>query len=139
MADKEITDLKITDASNTDRWPEGMSPSAVNNAGRALEGILARWFEDTNGSIISTGTDTIARIAELAYYNNDEAARHTALQTIIQNGCRLLVFGRLGATGFESLSDLELPPELQQICQQVPAEKFRMDISSTELRRAGNL
>ena len=89
------------------------------------------------GATFVAGTDTIARIAELAYYNNDEAARHTALQAIIQNGCRLLVFGRLGATGFESLSDLELSPELLQICQQVPAEKFRMDISSTELRRAG--
>lgn len=52
----EINDLNITDASNTARWPENMAPSAVNNAGRADEGLLARWHKDTNASKASTGT-----------------------------------------------------------------------------------
>jgi hypothetical protein len=52
----EINDLNVTDASNTARWPEGMAPSAVNNAGRADEGILARWHKDTNASVASTGS-----------------------------------------------------------------------------------
>lgn len=52
----EIQDLNIVDASNTGRWPENMAPSAVNNAGRADEGILARWHKDTNCSKASTGT-----------------------------------------------------------------------------------
>ena len=52
----EINDFNVTDASNTARWPEGMAPSAVNNAGRADEGILARWHKDTNGSVASTGS-----------------------------------------------------------------------------------
>lgn len=47
----EIEDLIVTDASNTDRWPENMAPSAVNNAARADEGILARWYRDTNGTL----------------------------------------------------------------------------------------
>ena len=41
-----------------------MAPSAVNNGARALEGILARYFEDTNGSVISSGTDTITLAAK---------------------------------------------------------------------------
>lgn len=52
----EINDLNITDASNTTRWPENMAPSAVNNAGRADEGLLARWHKDTNASKASTGS-----------------------------------------------------------------------------------
>ena len=52
----EINDLNVVDASNIARWPEGMAPSAVNNAGRADEGLLARWHKDTNGSVVSTGS-----------------------------------------------------------------------------------
>lgn len=52
----EINDLNITDASNTARFPEGQAPSTVNNGARALEGLLARWHKDINGSIASTGS-----------------------------------------------------------------------------------
>jgi len=52
----EIGDLVPIDDNNTARWPEGMPPSDVNNAGRADEGLLARWHRDTNGSLVSTGT-----------------------------------------------------------------------------------
>lgn len=52
----EINDLSTTDASNTARFPEGMAPSAVNNAARALEGLLARWFADQNGSLSTSGS-----------------------------------------------------------------------------------
>lgn len=55
----EIEDLSTTDASNTGRWPENMQLSAVNDAGRADEGLLARWFEDISAVNISSGTDTI--------------------------------------------------------------------------------
>lgn len=52
----EIKDLSATDANNTARFPEFMAPSAVNNAARALEGIIARWYKDTNASIVTSGT-----------------------------------------------------------------------------------
>ena len=52
----EINDLVPIDDNNTARWPEGMAPSAVNDAGRADEGILSRWHRDTNGSLTSAGT-----------------------------------------------------------------------------------
>lgn len=52
----EITDLDPTDANNTARFPEGMLGGTINDSARALEGILARWFRDTNGSITATGS-----------------------------------------------------------------------------------
>jgi len=52
MAEKH--DLSTTDASNTQRFPEGMAPSAVNNGARALEGLIARYHFDTNFSVVAT-------------------------------------------------------------------------------------
>lgn len=52
----EISDLSTTDASNTARFPEGQNPSTVNDGARALEGLIARWYTDTNGSLVSTGS-----------------------------------------------------------------------------------
>ena len=54
----EINDFTIVDASNDVRWPENMAPSAVNNAARADEGIIARWHRDLNTSVLTTGTST---------------------------------------------------------------------------------
>lgn len=54
----EINDLEVTDASNTARFPENQLPSTVNNGARALEGIIARWYKDNNGTIAVSGTDT---------------------------------------------------------------------------------
>ena len=54
----EINTLDPTDTSNTARFPEGMRVNNVNNAARSLEGILARWYQDNNGTIAVTGTTT---------------------------------------------------------------------------------
>lgn len=54
----EIGDLLVNDINNVARWPEGMFAPDVNGAGRADEGILARWFKDTNFSLISSGSNT---------------------------------------------------------------------------------
>lgn len=53
----EIDDLSTTDASNTARFPEGMLPSAVNDAARALEGILARFIQYTSGENFVAATE----------------------------------------------------------------------------------
>lgn len=52
----EIKDLEPVDADNIARFPEGQNVPTLNNGARALEGIIARWFADTNGTIVSTGT-----------------------------------------------------------------------------------
>lgn len=52
----ELFDLNILDANNTGRWPDGMSVQSVNDSGRAMEGMHARHFRDTNYVSISAGT-----------------------------------------------------------------------------------
>jgi nicotinamide mononucleotide (NMN) deamidase PncC len=79
------------------------------------------------------GADTIVRIADARYYGS-EAARDAALATLAAAGCRFLVFGRCHDGPFQSLSNLRMPAALAQLCDEVPGELFRRDISSTELR-----
>lgn len=69
----EINDLNVTDASNTARFPENQLPSTVNNGARALEGIIARWHNDINGSVTPGGTADVITVAAnqtlSAYYD----------------------------------------------------------------------
>lgn len=57
----ELKDLSTTDANNNGSaanagFPEGMAPSDVNNAARALEGMIARWYKDGNGTLTTGGS-----------------------------------------------------------------------------------
>lgn len=81
------------------------------------------------------GADTILRIAEAKYYGG-EAARDEALASLTAAGCRFLVFGRCHEVGFQTLGDLHLPEALRRLCNEVPADAFRLDVSSTLLRQA---
>ncbi len=81
------------------------------------------------------GADTITRIADPRYYHDDEQACREAIAMIARRDCRFLVFGRKIATGYETLSGLRLPPELRAICDEVSEVDFRMDVSSTDIRR----
>lgn len=88
-----------------------------------------------SGATFVVGADTIARIADARYYGGDEALRDAAIARIAGLGCRFLVFGRAADGGFQSLVGLELPAALQALCDEVPEEVFRTDISSTEMRQ----
>jgi hypothetical protein len=50
-----------------------------------------------------------------------------------------LVAGRYEASSgsFKQLSDIEVPPELLDLFAAIPEERFRVDLSSTELRANG--
>ena len=52
----EISDLAPNAALNTARFPEGQLVPSLNNGARELEAILARWFLDTNGSVVTSGS-----------------------------------------------------------------------------------
>jgi nicotinic acid mononucleotide adenylyltransferase len=96
----------------------------------------SRLFSDATFVV---GADTIARIADPKYYDDDERAMTAAIERIASRGCRFLVFGRRNAEGqFKSLSELDLPTQLSAICDEVPERKFRADVSSTELRRGAS-
>lgn len=57
----ELSDWSGTAASNNSAppngWPEGMNYSEVNDAARETMAVLARWHQDTNGSLVSAGTN----------------------------------------------------------------------------------
>lgn len=88
------------------------------------------------GATFLVGTDTLRRIADAKYYGSSVRCQE-ACQRMAELGCRFLVFGRDLGRGFIRLSDLDLPELLRNICQEVPPDQFREDISSTALRRAG--
>ena len=70
----EITDLNITDASNTARFPENQTPGSVNDGARALEGMIARGLKDAlEGNKDSTGSSNTYAVSAnrtiAAYYD----------------------------------------------------------------------
>jgi hypothetical protein len=81
------------------------------------------------------GLDTVVRIGAARYYGDSLLARDAAIAELARLGCRFLVFGRKSGDRFEALADVELPPALRELCREVPEDEFRVDISSTELRR----
>ena len=76
----EISDLVVIDDNNIARWPEGMAFAQVNNSARADEGLLARWFLDTNGSLITAGTATAYTLTP----NRTIAAYYKGLRFTVQ-------------------------------------------------------
>lgn len=87
------------------------------------------------GCTFVVGADTISRIADVRYYAGDRAGYESALEQIAGRNCRFLVFGREIEGRFRVLSDLSIPHRLRELCEEVPAEAFQEDISSTALRR----
>ncbi len=57
----ETQDLTQTAGSHP-RWPESMAPSSVNDSARLNEGIIVRWFFDTNYSIACTVSGTVVQM-----------------------------------------------------------------------------
>ena len=86
------------------------------------------------GATFIVGADTIERIGQPRYYDS-AGAMEAGVAEIASRGCRFLVFGRTVEGTFHTLDNLELPTSLRRLCQAVPEERFRDEISSTELRR----
>ncbi len=59
----EIHSLNNTDASNTARFNGASNVSTLDDAGRALEGIIARNYHDNDGTNTTTGSNTAYVIA----------------------------------------------------------------------------
>ena len=86
------------------------------------------------GGTFVIGVDTLSRIAEPRYYGG-EAARQQALAEMQALGCRFLVYGRCLQGVFKTAAQLALPDELAAMCGNVPESEFRVDASSTAIRR----
>ncbi len=99
-------------------------------------------------STFVVGADTIERIADPRYYDNDADKRDEAISAIHDADCGFLVFGRSfpdakplasetapnRVSSFRSLDDLRLPDNLRSLCAEVPQAEFDISISSTQIR-----
>jgi cytidyltransferase-like protein len=89
-----------------------------------------------SGCYFVVGYDTAERIISPRYYS-DEAAMYAALKTIAASGCSFLVACRALNGELKCLEDLDLPSEIAPLFSSIPANIFRFDLSSTELRKRG--
>ena len=85
------------------------------------------------GCTFVVGSDTAERIFAEGYYGSRKAM-HTALKRIQELGCRFLVAARMHGKVCRTLDDLAVPSEFSALFTTIPEQKFRMDISSSQLR-----
>ncbi len=108
-------------------------PLAVTSAATFVE--KSRLFP---GATFVLGVDTAARVIAPRFYENDVDKLDTALNAIRENGCRFLVAGRLDDDGFQDLACLDLPTQHRELFSSIPADVFRCDVSSTDIRNSSN-
>jgi nicotinic acid mononucleotide adenylyltransferase len=96
----------------------------------------ARIFPDCTFVV---GADTVERLVAVRYYGDSEAQMHAALDEMRGRGARFLVAARRAATGrLHSLADAAIPAKFAGLFTQIPESRFRVDISSTELRASSS-
>jgi hypothetical protein len=89
------------------------------------------------GTVFVVGADTAARVVEPRFYGGSADAMRAALAEVRALGGRFLVCGRLLNGTFVRLDQLGVA-EFGDLFREVPEEVFRADVSSTQLRSAGN-
>jgi nicotinic acid mononucleotide adenylyltransferase len=116
-----------------------MESRAAQFAGRSLWFTRAATFVEKldvfpEGTFVM-GADTYARLANPTYYGGSAEAADRAAQRIATQARGLIVFGRERNGEFEDPARLDVPPALRAVTTFVSQREFRMDISSTALRR----
>jgi hypothetical protein len=87
------------------------------------------------GTTFVVGFDTAARILHPRFYGGEEEQMLAALNEIRDQGCRFLVAGRRDEQGeFHEADELVVPTALQDLFLSLPGDRFRRDISSSEIR-----
>jgi nicotinic acid mononucleotide adenylyltransferase/nicotinamide mononucleotide (NMN) deamidase PncC len=81
------------------------------------------------------GADTYVRLADPRYYGGSSDAAAKAVEAIAAKARGLIVFGRARHGAFEDAAQLDAPQALRDVSYFVSQREFRLDISSTELRR----
>ncbi len=108
----------------------GRAPVWVTRAPRFVD--KARLFP---GATFVVGADTASRLVDPRYYEGDEERLRQALEFFRTQRCSFLVAGRADSSGsFLGLENISVPLPFRDLFRAVPAEAFRMDISSTRLR-----
>ncbi|HCG70050.1 MAG TPA: hypothetical protein DE147_06295, partial [Gammaproteobacteria bacterium] len=91
------------------------------------------------GATFVLGTDTMARIGEVRFYQDRVDYLEAAIARLETLNIRFLVLGRLADNTFVALEHLNLPDSLRALCEGVPESAYRNDLSSTQIRRADQL
>lgn len=86
------------------------------------------------GTVFVVGVDTAERILQPQYYGGSTARMLRALQAIRRVHCRFLVAGRKLDGAFYTLDDLTVPEAVADLFETLPPDRFRHDLSSTEIR-----
>lgn len=110
----------------------GRHPVAITTAATFVE--KAGLF---SGVTFVVGVDTAMRILDPRFYGGSDAAMHDALQVLAEADCAFLVAGRTLEGRFQTLGDLPIPGAFRLLFRELPASRFRRDVSSTELRKPG--
>jgi nicotinamide mononucleotide (NMN) deamidase PncC len=89
------------------------------------------------GVVFALGADTAARVVAPRFYGDSAGRMAEALGELRARGCRFLVAGRATPDGaFLELGGIGVPAEFADLFSAIPAETFRLDVSSTALRDA---
>jgi len=128
-------------------WPQGGSsyrsqlPAAVVVTDAPLFVQKGPLFP---GCIFVLGVDTVVRLVDAKYYGGDREGMLVQLGSLLHAQCRVLVAGRVmdkgpAAGSYLSLCDVldSVPPALRELFIELPQDSFRMDVSSSELRKQG--
>ncbi|MBA0738817.1 hypothetical protein Gogos_012138, partial [Gossypium gossypioides] len=91
------------------------------------------------GSAFVIGADTAVRLINPKYYDGSYDRMIETLSGCKRTGCTFIVAGRKVDSTFKVLEDFDVPEVLKDMFVPIPAERFRMDISSTEIRRSCGL
>jgi len=87
------------------------------------------------GTTFVVGADTAERLFGPQYYGDDEGRMYDALEEIANSGGSFLVAVRIDAAGrVRALSDIPVPRRYADLFTEIPAHRFRFDISSSEIR-----
>lgn len=87
------------------------------------------------GGTFVMGADTFVRLADPRYYGGSVEATARAVREIAGRVRGLIVFGRVRDGAFQDPGQLDVPQPLRDVSYFVSQREFRVDISSTELRR----
>jgi len=89
------------------------------------------------GTVFVVGSDTAERILQDRFYGGSDSMLDRAMNDLRSRGCRFLVAGRLSAEGnFVDFDSLNIPACYCDLFAAIPANRFRIDLSSTQLRAA---
>jgi Cytidylyltransferase-like len=87
------------------------------------------------GTIFVVGADTAERLFGAKYYGGDDAQMQRALDEIGNSGSRFLVAVRIDAAGhLRALNDIPVPRRYADLFTEIPEHRFRLDVSSSEIR-----